>query len=190
MDTPGSVQFIKSESYDVLINLELRYRCRLRRETDLIPGLLSRGPNRHVDESWHDQDDSPQNVEIVSSTSVEQSHAVASHAPKPQAQSSLMNYPSKEFIQIDKRKWNDISACDAVERNSLDWKISKRLTVLVRHQDIDNRDIDGAIHWSSLYPRLRRDFEREGGRTFSDSQWLGYIHRGSNKPRFQCCVQT
>ena len=30
------------------------------------------------------------------------------HASKPQAPSSLMNYLSKEFIQIDKRKWNDI----------------------------------------------------------------------------------
>ena len=33
------------------------------------------------------------------------------HASKPQAQSRLMNYPSKEFIQMDKRKWNDIPVC-------------------------------------------------------------------------------
>ena len=35
VDTPGSVQFVKSESYVVLIKKESRYRYRLRRETDL-----------------------------------------------------------------------------------------------------------------------------------------------------------
>ena len=75
----------------------------------------SRGPKRYVDESWHDQDDSPENGETVSSTSVERPHATTSsieetHASKPQAQSSLMNYPCEEFIQIDKRKWNDVPA--------------------------------------------------------------------------------
>ena len=39
--------------------------------------------------------------------------------------------------------------------------ISNRLTALVRHRDIDNREIVGAVHWSSLFPKLRRDFERE-----------------------------
>ena len=52
--------------------------------------VTSRGPKR-VHESWHDQDDSPENGEMVSSTSVERSHAIKSsieetHASKPQAQ--------------------------------------------------------------------------------------------------------
>ena len=132
---------------------------------------------------------------MVSSTSVEQSHAVTSsiketHASKPQGQSSLMNYSAEEFIQADKRKWNDILACDNVHWYSLAWKISKRLTALERHRDVDNREIDGAVRWSSLFPKPRRDFEREGARTFPASQWLGRIHRGSCKPRFQCCVDS
>ena len=32
--------------------------------------------------------------------------------------------------------------------------------------------------------------ERGGARTFSDSQWLSHFHRGDNKPRFQCCVDS
>ena len=49
-------------------------------------------------ESYHDP---PEGREMVSSTSVEQSHAGTSsieetHASKPQKQSSLMNCPSKE----------------------------------------------------------------------------------------------
>ena len=86
-----------------------------------------------------------------------------------------MNYPSKEFILIDNRKWNDTPACDNVDKYVLGWKISKGLTALVRHQDTNNREIDGAVHWSSLFPKLRRDFKRDGARTFSDSQWLGCI---------------
>ena len=87
--------------------------------------VISRGPNRFVDESGHDQEDPPQDVEMVCSASVEKSHAVKSsiektHAPKQQALSSIpMNYPSKQFIQIDKRKWNDIPACDNFEKYSL-----------------------------------------------------------------------
>ena len=39
VDTPGSVQFFKSESHVVLINMELRDKYRPSRETDLAPGL-------------------------------------------------------------------------------------------------------------------------------------------------------
>ena len=85
-------------------------------------------------------------------------------------------------------KW--LPVCDIVERYSLAWKISKRLTALVQHQETDNREIDGASHWSSLSTRLQREFERDGARTSSDFEWLGCIHRGSNKPRFRHCVES
>ena len=61
-----------------------------------------------MDESWHDQEDPPQDVERVSSTSVEQPHAVTSsieetHASKPHAQSILMNYFS-ERVHPERQK--------------------------------------------------------------------------------------
>ena len=127
---------------------------------------------------------------MVSSTSVQRSHAETSsveetHASKPQAQSSIpMNHLSTDFIQIDRRKWSYFLACDNVDKDSLAWKISKRLTALARHRKIE------AVHRSALFPQLRRDFEREGARTVSYSQWLGHIYRGSNKPRFQCRVDS
>ena len=48
--------------------------------------VISRDPHRYADESWHDRDNSPekdqdeppQDVEIVSSKSVERSHAITS----------------------------------------------------------------------------------------------------------------
>ena len=46
----------------------------------------------------------------------------------------------------------------------------EKMKPLVQHRDIDSREIGGAVHWSSLFPKLRRDFERGGARTFSDSQ--------------------
>ena len=151
--------------------------------------VLSRGPNRYVNESWHDRDDSAENGEVVSSTSVERSHAITSgikesHASKPQAQSCLMNH-SKEFIQIYKRKWNDILAYGIVEG-----KISKRLTALVRYREHYHREIHRAVHWSLVFLKLRLDIESEGARVFSDSQWLGYINSGSNKPRFRCYANS
>ena len=100
-----------------------------------------------------------------------------------------MTQSSKESIPIDKRKWNDIPAFDHVERQPIAWKISKMLTVFVRHREL-HREIDGAVHWSSSFPKLRRDFELEGGRIFSDSQWLGRMLTGSNKSRFQFCEDS
>ena len=70
------------------------------------------------------------------------------------------------------------------------WTISKRRTNLVRHRDLADRKNDQAVCWSSLCSKLRREFQSEGVRIFSDSQWLGYIHRGSNKPRFPYYVNS
>ena len=79
-----------------------------------------------------------------------------------------MNYFAEEFIQVDKRKWNDILACLYVDKYSLYWKISKRLTALVRHR-----------RSSSLEFFVSADF-----------QWLGYIYIRSNKPTFHSCEHS
>ena len=60
----------------------------------------------------------------------------------------------------------DILACGIVERNSLEWKNSKRITKLVRHLDFPDRQIDGAVRWGSLLPKLRFEFESEGLKLF------------------------
>ena len=159
---PKSVQFVKSKITCYLVNMELKYTYRQHHKTDLIPGLSY--PEAHTSE-------------MVSSTSVERSHAVESsieetQSSKPQAQSSIpMIYPSKEFIRIDERKRNGISAYVNVERYSFEWKIS-----MVRHRDLTDK--------------LRREVESEGAQTFSDSQWLGHIFKGSDKPRCQFCVNS
>ena len=54
----------------------------------------------------------------------------------------------KEFIQIDKSGLT-ILPWDIVERKSLERKISKMITSLVRHRDLADRETDGAVHRSS-----------------------------------------
>ena len=79
VDTRRSFQSAKSESPVVLTNMELRYRCRpCRKNGSCFWIVISRGPNRYVDESWQDQEDLPRDVEMVSSTAVEQPHAITS----------------------------------------------------------------------------------------------------------------
>ena len=82
-----------------------------------------------------------------------------------------MKLLSKVFIPIYQRKWNDILAAENVWTGSLAWKISKKVTKLTRHQKL-HRDIDQTIYWCSLLLM---------------SQWLGFMHGGSNKPSFRYC---
>ena len=88
--------------------------------------IKSRGPNRYVEDSWHD----PENGEMVSSTSVGRPHAKIasteeSHASQPQAQWNLMNYFSEDFLRIETWKWNAIAAKGTVERKSLECRSRK-----------------------------------------------------------------
>ena len=59
---------------------------------------------------------------------------------------------------------------------------------LVRHQD--ERETDGAVHRNSMGPKLRNAFQKSGGRKFSDTDWLQHIYQGSNKMRFQYCMNS
>ena len=102
------------------------------------------GPNRYVDESWHDQDNSPENGEMVGSTSVGRPHPIISsieetHASQPQAQSNLMNYLSKDRHDDIFCLWYCRKAVSVVE-------ISKMVLNLVRHRDLADRETDGAVH--------------------------------------------
>ena len=98
--------------------------------------LISRGPKRNVDEAWQQLEEPPQDVEMVSSASVEQSFAMTTSIEESNAQSSiLMNPPSKAFIPTDHGKWIDSPAVNNVKRESLAWKISKKVRCF---HDVEN----------------------------------------------------
>ena len=65
--------------------------------------VISRGPNRYVDEAFEEMEEPPHVMEMVSCTSIEESIAMK----QPEQSSVPMNPPSKIFIPIDQRKWND-----------------------------------------------------------------------------------
>ena len=46
---------------------------------------------------------------------------------------------------------------------------------LVRHDDPDERETDGAVHWNSMVPKLWKAFKKSGGRKFADTDWLQHI---------------
>ena len=65
--------------------------------------------------------------------------------------------------------------------NNPDQKIFVLVLNLVRHRDLADRETDGAVLWNSMFPKLRRN---EGAQTFSDSQWLDHVDKGSKKLDF------
>ena len=60
----------------------------------------------------------------------------------------------------------------------------------VRRYDQGEREPDGAVHWNSVGPKLRQAFQKSGGRKFSDTDWLQHMCEGSNKMRFQYCMNS
>ena len=48
---------------------------------------------------------------------------------------------------------------------------------IVRHRDQDERENDGAVHWNTMSPKLLTAFEDQGGREYSDRDWIHHIHR-------------
>ena len=125
------------------------------------------------------------------SAEMEQSRIDETHATQFEIPTNPVNC-SKEVFLVGERKWNDIPTYNSFKCNSLSAEISKFVVRLVRHYDQDGRETDGAVHWNSVVPKLRKAFRKSRGRKFSDPDWLQHIYERSNKMRFQykipCCV--
>ena len=154
VDTPGSVQFVKSESYVVLINMDLSYRYRLRREADLIFGeaqiatwtWILAWPRWPSSRRW----------DGVSSTSVEQSHAVTSSIEETQAskpQEQLRNW----VWRITLLKSSSISTIGSA-MIFLPAMMSTSILVLGKSGKDWQHSYDICKFWRSLFPKFRRDF--------------------------------
>ena len=123
------------------------------------------------------------------STEMEQSNIEETHAKQFGIQTSHMYY-SKEVILIEERKWNGISAYRHFKRNTFQAENAKLVMRLVRRFDQDERETDGAVGWNSVGPKLLEAFQKARGRTISDTDWLQRIYEGSNKMRFQYCMNS
>ena len=112
-------------------------------------------------------------------TELEQSRIEETHAQHSKIPTDPV-YFSKEVILGGERMWNDILACRFFDGDSLSAEISKLVMRLVRRYDQDGREIDGAVHWNSMGPKLRNAFQKHGGKD-SDTDWLQLMYHGSSK---------
>ena len=164
--------------------------------------MICRGKNWDVDELHvNDPDHIPTSSEWLlersvakesepCSTEMEQSSIEDTHAKQFEIRTNPVNKYAEEVILIEGRKWNDIPACQHLRGHIFEAEVSKLVMTLVRHYDQHERDTDGAVHWKSMDPKLRKAFQKAGGQKLSDSDWFQYIYEGSNKTRFQYCKNS
>ena len=52
------------------------------------------------------------------------------------------------------------------------------------------RQTCAVVHWDTIKPKLLRAFADRGSRDLSENNWIGHIHEGSNKTRFEYCEDS
>ena len=99
---------------------------------------------------------------------------------------NIQIYTRKEISMKD-RVWNTIAGFPHNKRHSIEARISKEVTHMVRHRDQDEREEDGAMHWDAILPKLRKKFQSQLDKECANKDWIDYLYRGSYKTRFEIC---
>ena len=140
----------------------------------------------HVEElRLNDPDHNPTSSELLleryvakesepCSTELEQSRIRETHATQFEIPTNPV-YCSKEVILVGKGKWNNIPAYKHFRGRTFEAEVSNLVIRLLRRSDQNERETDGAVHWNSMGPKLRRAFQKVGGQNFSDSDRLPYF---------------
>ena len=107
----------------------------------------------------------------------------------------LLKSPRKIKMQVRRpyscsSKREDLPANDYSYGYKWETQVSKCVCKLERHEHLRERETDGAINWKLASPKLTIRFQRDGGRNFSDRDWINFIWIGSNKTRFQYCQNS
>ena len=87
---------------------------------------------------------------------------------------------TKRTIPALDRNWKIILNYPCYSERSLSSSISKMVSKL-------KRQTDGAVHWDTIKPVLEKRFRNHGAESFSETQWIEHIYKGSNKVRFEYC---
>ena len=91
---------------------------------------------------------------------------------------------------MKERIWKSILANEPYKYRSLSAAISKMVMRLLRHNDQDERDIDGAVHWNTMSPKFLRAFGHQEHDIFPQKIKLKHLHEGSNETRFEYCESS
>ena len=99
------------------------------------------------------------------------------------------SYVKKEITK-EHRIWIIIPGYQKCKRDSLETRISKCVTNMVRHHDQDERETDGARHWDGVLSVLKGKFQNQLDKEFTDEDWLHCLYLGSIKTRFEICKEN
>ena len=92
---------------------------------------------------------------------------------------------TKEIIPLKEMNWKSILANEPYKYRSLSAAISKMVMRLLRHSDQDERDIDGAVRWNNVSPKLLRAFGHQEHEIFPQKIKFKHSHEGSDETRFE-----
>ena len=95
-------------------------------------------------------------------------------------------YVKKEIPKED-RIWTFIPGCPKCKRDSLETRISKCVTNMVRHNDQDERETDGARHWDGVLSVLNGKFRNQLEKEVTDDDWLHCFYLVIIQTRFEIC---
>ena len=85
------------------------------------------------------------------------------------------------------RVWTTIRGFPQSEKHSIETRISKEVTRMVRHRDQNEREEDGGAHWDTILPTLKRKFQNQLEDEGKSMNWVEHLYRGSHKTRFEIC---
>ena len=189
-DKQKMVQFFKFISYDILTSAELKFRFVPQQRKIELPGLWYAEGKTATRRSYISmiQTTIPQHLNCWST--LDWNDLLQKKENLVRQRWRRHGAYSKEVIPVGERKWNDILACQHFRGHTFEAEASKLVMRLVRRYDQDERETDGAVHWNSMGPNLRKAFEKAGGHKLSDPDWLQKMYKGSNKTRFRYCKNS
>ena len=167
--------------------------------------MITRGTNRFVDEV-HEQKVEFRPSELQKSegreSCVEESnncnmetcahHVTSRYGNKKSRANNLSSLPNhssmfeKTIILTNERKWVVIRANPSYG-GALSLQVSKMVTRMVRHYDLEEREPYGSHLWDTVRPVLLKSLGRHGAQKFSERFWIQLIQEGSSTKRVEHC---
>ena len=104
--------------------------------------------------------------------------------------------PASSVLLLERSVATESEPCSTeMEQSSIEETHTKQFEIHTNpvynnSQEVVRIEENGAVHWNSMVPKLRKAFQKAGGQQFSDSDWLQCIYEGCNKTRFKYCKNS
>ena len=104
-----------------------------------------------------------------------------------QKESPIVGEETFKSSAMKDRVWTTIRGFPQSEKHSIETRISKEVTRMVRHRDQDEREEDGGAHWDTILPTLKKKFQNQLEDEGKSMNWVEHFYRGNHKTRFEIC---